>query len=370
MLWNSYGIPYKNAITNQLYISASVAMYLYFPGDNNTSPFLVDGVQQYDLGTAGPFDPIYLQAAVDAYDWLSNSNMTNSRGLYMDGFHLSNWKSNGTMCDVPNTMVYTYNQGVLLSGLRGLWESTGEEFYLTDGHRLVRHVMNATGWQYEDARPNNSTRWAGIGRNGILEELCDSTGLCSQDRQTFKGIFFHHLTLFCEPLPLVPLVEGLTYVASKELAMLHRQSCQEYLPWVANNAAAALETKDDQGKFGAWWGAREDVEIAPLPDAADDYRNIMSKLRERSWMPELVFSWSNAVASFNGGNFLTTDGRLAALVDKSQDRMKPPHKTKDHYREHGDLNDRGRGRTVETQAGGVAVLRALWELLNTPDIPA
>ena len=29
-----------------------------------------------------------------------------------------------------------------------------------------------------------------------------------------------------------------------------------------------------------------------------------------------------------------------------------------------DLNDRGRGRTVETQAGGVAVLRAMWEFMR------
>ncbi len=29
-----------------------------------------------------------------------------------------------------------------------------------------------------------------------------------------------------------------------------------------------------------------------------------------------------------------------------------------------DLNDRGRGRTVETQGGGVSVLRALWEIVD------
>ena len=29
-----------------------------------------------------------------------------------------------------------------------------------------------------------------------------------------------------------------------------------------------------------------------------------------------------------------------------------------------DLNDRGKGRTVETQGGGVAVLSALWRLQN------
>jgi hypothetical protein len=30
-----------------------------------------------------------------------------------------------------------------------------------------------------------------------------------------------------------------------------------------------------------------------------------------------------------------------------------------------DLNDRGRGRTVETQGGGISVLRALWEIVDT-----
>jgi hypothetical protein len=32
-----------------------------------------------------------------------------------------------------------------------------------------------------------------------------------------------------------------------------------------------------------------------------------------------------------------------------------------------DLNDRGRGRTVETQSGGVAVVRAMWEFLKNSE---
>ena len=39
MSWNPYLEPYKNAITNELFISASIGMYLYFPGDDNDSPF-------------------------------------------------------------------------------------------------------------------------------------------------------------------------------------------------------------------------------------------------------------------------------------------------------------------------------------------
>lgn len=29
-----------------------------------------------------------------------------------------------------------------------------------------------------------------------------------------------------------------------------------------------------------------------------------------------------------------------------------------------DWNDRGRGRTIETQSGGIAVLKTLWQLMN------
>ncbi|KAJ8128755.1 hypothetical protein O1611_g4879 [Lasiodiplodia mahajangana] len=39
MVWNPRLLPYKNAITNELYVAASISMYLYFPGDDNESPF-------------------------------------------------------------------------------------------------------------------------------------------------------------------------------------------------------------------------------------------------------------------------------------------------------------------------------------------
>ena len=199
MVWNPSLGPYKNAITNELYIAASVGMYLYFPGDYNTSPFMLDDARQLDLEPAEPHDPEYLVAAVDGYNWLKNSGMTNDKGLYVDGFHVSNWKRNGTKCDIRNNMVYTYNQGVILSALKGLWEGTGNQSYLEDGHRLARNVISATGWLLKATRAAEDHAWAGVGRDGILEEQCDSHGRCDQNGQTFKGIFFHHLTLFCEP---------------------------------------------------------------------------------------------------------------------------------------------------------------------------
>ncbi len=360
MVWSPNLGPYKNAITNELYISASIGMYLYFPGDNSTSPFVADSIGKQAGNGARPYDAVYLQNAIDGYAWLNRSGMTNRKGLYTDGFHISNWRKNGTECDERNDMIYTYNQGVLLSGFRGLWEGTGNSQYLEDGHGLTRHVIKATGWDLELERVT-SADWAGIGRNGILEDHCDAAGRCSQDAQMFKSIFFHHLALFCEPLPLEPTKPGKTQAADKALAHLHHQSCKTYAPWVAHNAQAALKTRDEHGRFGMWWGADEAVVPAALPIGAVDYRNNGTETLGGLWTIKTGVAWSDSVRQHNGLNADGTPSTTDSMADAPLLSAAGQHTlTKT------DLNDRGRGRTVETQAGGVAVLRCLWELMNLP----
>jgi hypothetical protein len=313
---------------------------------------------------------VYLINAITAYDWLRRSNMTNDQGLYVDGFHIAGWNKNGSVgtgnCDVRNEMVYTYNQGVLLSGLRGLWEGTGDLFYLEDGHKLVRNVIKATGWKSPTERTNE---WSGLGRNGILEEICDVTGKCSQNSQTFKGIFFHHLTLFCEPLPKVPLVPGKTYTGGPTEASLHAQSCREYATWVAWNARAAMSTRNREGQFGMWWGAGRGDHwpvIPETPEGAEDYRN-EGLGDEKKWG-----------SGWNSGLGITPPRPPPGLMEPQSpilvrgsphlDLRRQSPVTEDPEFPSSinttDLNDRGRGRTVETQGGGVAVLRAMWEFVN------
>lgn len=374
MLWNPSLTPYKNAITNELFISASVGMYLYFPGDANPSPFkqrmeclngLCPGqrLQHLDDRTTfddtGIYDPAHLHAAVEGYDWLKTSNMTNQQGLYTDGFHIKDYGVNGTIgtgkCDERNEMVYTYNQGVLLSGLRGLWESTNNRSYLYDGHQLIRDVINATGWDVykEPHLPGDRSdrrKWYGLGRAGILEEACDASGTCNQDAQTFKGIFFHHLTLFCEPLPLLARKPGKTFAADRETAFAHHSSCIEYVEWVVRNAKAAMNTRDEKGRFGMWWtwglsdeepGAlsQDSIELQTerTPKGANDYR---SELHHQT-PADSQLRRSSATGSYAGS--------AQAAVNLS---------------EPSDPNDRFRGRTVETQGGGLAVIRAMSELVN------
>jgi hypothetical protein len=364
MIWSPYLVPYKNAITNELYITASISMYLYFPGDNNTSPFGFSPPPTPQSTADQAREPIYLNAAVEAYKWLVDSNMTDEKGLYVDGYHISGWSRRqrpggpkpNTRCDARNEMVYTYNQGVLLSGQRGLYEATGARSYLQDGHRLVSDVIAATGWDLESGKVRGQSQspeeglgqWHGLGRSGILEEVCDAPGYCSQDAQTFKGIFFHHLTLFCTELPdnlVLPsslfltrdIPSGHAYVK-----LWHSKQCARYGPWIKRNADGALSTLDHRGRFGMWWGAPAHTNSKPdtkdnLPPLAIDYRN-----------DGVPVQWTYGKS---------THGRVQrANNDFVGDR---------HSIGTWDLNDRGRGRTVETQGGGISVLRALWELVDS-----
>ena len=358
MVWNPYLTPYKNAITNELYISASVSMYLYFPGDDNTSPFSNDqGAGESAMPPAKAHDPTYLHAAAKAYDWLRKSNMRNERGLYTDGFHIRGWKGgeNGSIgtgeCDIRDEMVYTYNQGVLLSGLRGLWQATGHSHYLEHGHELIRNVIIATGWFTHD--PADRWRWAGLGRNGVLEEACDSSGTCSQDGQTFKGIFFHHLTLFCATLPQGSHGDDVTFRADDDLAAHHRLKCNEYSSWIRHNAEAAFLTRDRDGKFGMWWGREPRSQDIPgkgeskyeVPDPEGiDYRNEGVPDNEQWRLP---------------------DDTTSILKQHGDRRHDPAAAAADRP---WDPNNRGRGRTVETQSGGLAVLRALWRLVEAREM--
>lgn len=326
MIWSPYLMPYKNAITNELFISASIGMYLYFPGDPIDSPFLADS-QGTHTARKNPHSAAHLKAAVDGYKWLNNSNMTGPGGLYADGFHISGYQSSqkpgSGKCDELNTMVYAYNQGVILSGLRGLWLATNSQDYLIDGHELVHQVQQATGWPYI-----RSLQWKGLGRGGVLEDACDSGGSCSQDGQTFKGIFFHHLAEFCRPLQpqeerfLADAMSGSHSAEDSwdEIYQWHLERCRAYGSWIKHNAQAALMTRDSDGKFGSWWGR--------------PYRRLEAD--------DIVGSSTIPVDAIDYRNFGDSEPSAAGFRPK-------------------DYNDRGRGRTVETQSGGIAVLRALYQ---------
>ena len=375
MNWNPRLNPYKNAITNELWIAASISMYRYFPGDNFTAPWLAS--------TAFPSkDPAHLAAAVAGHKWLMNVNMTNSQGLYVDGYHIDSRKSGNTECDMRDEMVYTYNQGVILTGLRELWTVSGASSYLREGHDLVQAVISGTGWSLQHNAPTDDLSripqgvllpsWHGIGRGGILEERCDASGTCSQDGQTFKAVFFHHLSAFCNALDTTAR-DSQTEVdveAYRLVEASHRDACRSYLGWVRHNAAAAVQTRDKRGRFGMWWGAsifnrvcvtRETDGIDHFAENTTDYRDRGTPRDnqwslDRRWMPGGLGS----IPAPSESLFPDSDLQQVTLGDQKTGAF---HRTRTQLcDEEMDPNERGRGRTVETQIGGLALLRAYWEM--------
>ncbi|SPQ17778.1 75533aa5-2bb4-43cd-8013-0b6371e8e8a7 [Thermothielavioides terrestris] len=493
MLWNPGLMPYKNAVTNQLFISASVGMYLHFPGDSNPSPF--------GFGTPlEPHDPAFLRAARDAHAWLAASNMTNAQGLYADGFHISG-RNGSTRCDLRDEMVYTYNQGIILSGLLGLFRATGEPRFLREGHALVENVVRATGWDLErdapmdalefdfttdpgsrvtsgsgsgprpgfgfrqqttktktkkDQKKTTSTKpprpprlppWRGLGRAGVLEEACDASGTCSQDAQTFKGIWMHHFAAFCAPdalrpragpsaatttttsssssssattnttntAPAAATATTAATAAAQPAPDFHATACRRYLPWLRHNARAALQTRDARGLFGMWWTAGlllpqnhgqdhgqdhdhydhdHDYDGLDGLDDGDAGRGEALALALDLYLEELARerdddhddgggsgSGSGSGGRSSGGGDAgagaggqgqkplggtggrhgqVAAGRAAAGNDDNNLGKRGEQEVLGAAAGASDPNLRGRGRTVETQGGGLALLRALW----------
>ena len=465
MIWNPRLLPYKNAITNELFIAASISMYLYFPGDDNRSPFSSPSPSLPPVSK--PRDPKYLQAAVDGYRWLSRSNMTDERGLYTDGFHISGYRdrgNNNTRCDEREDTVLTYNQGVLLTGLRGLWEATAAPSYLADGHRLIQSVIAATGWDliadapldydYDDefSSPTNAEpepgsssrprtrplpRWHGLGRAGVLEDPCDAAAVCNQDATTFKGIYFHHLEAYCAPL-VMPAPDGgaaansdnsdsddeklraeVREAALNATSRSHDAACASYRGWLAHNARAALGTRDRHGKFGQWWtagllekrvgggggwgpgpgqgpwhwptmaddGVPRDIDehtsnrtfwkgpydsdllVGPGhgsmgdvagPPVSQEHRPAHPNAYDKATDQQPLAPHNSAEAGKQAGRPLAPIGELRRR-DASSNAQAQTDTEAETRPVRGDPNNRGRGRTVETQTGGLALLRAYWK---------
>ncbi|KAI1368298.1 glycosyl hydrolase family 76-domain-containing protein [Xylaria arbuscula] len=430
MIWNPHLLPYKNAITNELFIAASVSMYLYFPGDDNESPFWTqypDNFNPTDPAaniSSGSHDARYLKAAVEGYKWLRNSNMTNAHGLFVDGFHITGYgeeNNNNTRCDARDEMVYTYNQGVILTGQRGLWDATGAPSFLVDGHRLIQSVIRATGYDLATHSPVEEEdvwsklkggalpRWHGLGRLGIMEEACDASATCSQDGQTFKGIFFHHFTTFCAPLSSSsPVVEdlGMRVVNSgafEEISRSHAKACKAYGSWLRHNVNAALATRDSAGRFGGWWtagllkGSLWTEDPAEWPTRADDgipevvnatdYRNYGVPDNE-VWRAGASSLGTTTKGTFAAKATLGSSHRYASIQGESREQIplggdaeqvrlrnrgldmnqgeEQQRKRKRKRKRAKDPNDGGRGRTIETQSGGLGLLRAYWSIARIP----
>ncbi|MGH3251451.1 MAG: glycoside hydrolase family 76 protein [Trebonia sp.] len=146
-LWWNQERRYKNAITNELFLTLAALLYQRAPGNRD-----------------------YLDWALREWEWLHGSGLIGPAGLVNDGLTRACANNGGT--------TWTYNQGVILGGLAALHEITGDQGYLRQGQIVADAALGAL----TDAR-------------GILAEPCEPSG-CDGDQTQFKGIFVRYLREF------------------------------------------------------------------------------------------------------------------------------------------------------------------------------
>ena len=149
-LWWSTDRRYKNAITNELFLTLAARLAQRASGAREHGECL--------------------DWALRTWEWLRGCGMIGPDGLVNDGLTAG--------CANNGGPTWTYNQGVILGGLAALWDLTGDQGYLRAGEHIA------------DAALARLT-----GPAGILTEPCEPSG-CDSDQTQFKGIFVRNLHEF------------------------------------------------------------------------------------------------------------------------------------------------------------------------------
>ncbi|EPQ57053.1 Six-hairpin glycosidase [Gloeophyllum trabeum ATCC 11539] len=150
-VWWSTKHDYKNSITNELFLLTSA--YGYLRNQNQT----------------------YLDNANKEWNWLSQSGLRNSDGLYNDGLVTNTCQNNGQT-------TWTYNQAVVAAGLGALG------------------VANQDTSLFDEAEVSLDATVNHLASGGVLKESCDdSSGTsCNADQSIFKGIWTKHVQYYLD----------------------------------------------------------------------------------------------------------------------------------------------------------------------------
>jgi predicted alpha-1,6-mannanase (GH76 family) len=150
-LWWNESKTYKNAITNELFLTLAALLHQRTPGDHGS----------------------YLTWALRAWQWFSSHHLIGADGLVNDGLTATCQNNGGT--------TWTYNQGVILGGLGALFEITGDHAYLAQGESIAGAVLSRLTTSPSATGPR------------ILTEPCEAGSGCDGDQVQFKGIFVRYL---------------------------------------------------------------------------------------------------------------------------------------------------------------------------------
>ncbi|KAF2201595.1 Six-hairpin glycosidase [Delitschia confertaspora ATCC 74209] len=155
-IWWSYKRTYANAIANELFLSLAAHLANRVgTGSREIKAFYVDWAKR-------------------ELDWFRASGMINERGTVNDGLTAD--------CKNNNFTTWSYNQGVILSGLVELNRASPDPSYLS----LASSTAKAAITELSDA-------------SGILHDKCGPN--CGGDASQFKGIFIRGLQKLHEAAP-------------------------------------------------------------------------------------------------------------------------------------------------------------------------
>jgi len=198
-VWWSQRRDYKNAITNELFGLLAVGLH------------------------ARTARPDCLSWARRSWEWFAASGMIGPSGLINDGLTPDGRNNGGT--------TWTYNQGVVLGFLAGLYSATSDRSYLSAGSVTAEAALRA------------------LTVDGVLTE--PGPGTPSGDLVQFKGIFVRNLRAFASLAPIAG-----------------------YREFVLANASSAWErARNDADQFGYNWAGPFDRADAGRQASALDLLN-------------------------------------------------------------------------------------------------
>jgi len=219
--------PYKNAIANELFISAAAALALRRHRDGEDHADCLDWARR-------------------GWAWFSSPPpggvaMINAAGLVNDSPDSGGVNNN-------TATIWSYNQGVLLSGLSDLTELTGDQAYRARAEEIADAFIKNPWYQAprpaKGQAPGPPPTQSGVIR-GILHEHddCQADGsarapgrMPGVDSTLFKGIFV------------------------RNLARLYQATGKpSYRQFILANALSALDHIDEHYQFGCNWAAPVDV---------------------------------------------------------------------------------------------------------------
>ena len=211
-VWWNEDRKYKNAITNELFLSLAAQLHLRSPGTDGS----------------------YLEWALREFEWFRASGMIGPSGLVNDGLT--------TDCRNNGKPTWTYNQGVILGGLAALHEISGDRAYLALGDSIADAALRELTSPPEASPP------------GILIEPGESEMARARrhgDGSQFKGIFVRNLYDF--------------YLGSRRPA---------YREFMLRNARSIWEnSRNTDNQFGLCWTGPFDIADASRQSSALDTLN-------------------------------------------------------------------------------------------------